>query len=216
MVAHGAGGAVGDVGAVHRLAPGGLERRRSSASTATRRGSGSTPTVAGSHAVEVTLLPPDEVLGRRTRTEVPSDEAGMRRFERPEQLPPDLAGHPHLPVRRRLRHLRVRVRRRRDRPLSCSRPTGAGVPAATELVDEVADRTDLSLCGASRRRARGRLVIARGVVPSRSSLRVVVARGRSPCVDHIRVAAPARHPARVGHRAARRASSAGGPRRSWR
>jgi tRNA A-37 threonylcarbamoyl transferase component Bud32 len=44
---------------------------------------------AGSHAVEVRLLPPTAcVVG--DGMEVPSDELGIRRFERPEQLPPDL------------------------------------------------------------------------------------------------------------------------------
>ncbi len=43
----------------------------------------------GPHAVEATLLPPGDcaVTGA---TEVPSDEVGMRRFERPERLAPNL------------------------------------------------------------------------------------------------------------------------------
>ena len=43
----------------------------------------------GKHAVEVSLLPPDDcsVAGA---TEVPSDQVGMHRLERPEQLPPNL------------------------------------------------------------------------------------------------------------------------------
>jgi len=43
----------------------------------------------GDRAVEATLRPPQdcEVAGA---SEVPSDEVGMRRFERPERLPPDL------------------------------------------------------------------------------------------------------------------------------
>jgi hypothetical protein len=45
--------------------------------------------VAGKHAVEVMLRPRDECDLAGT-TEVPSDEPGTRRFERPEQLPPAL------------------------------------------------------------------------------------------------------------------------------
>jgi hypothetical protein len=43
----------------------------------------------GVHAVEATLLPPDRCQPGDA-SEVPSDEAGMRRFERPQQLPPHL------------------------------------------------------------------------------------------------------------------------------
>ena len=45
--------------------------------------------VAGARAVEVTLLPPEH-CAVEDAAEVPSDEVGMRRFERPEALPPDL------------------------------------------------------------------------------------------------------------------------------
>ncbi len=44
---------------------------------------------AGTRAVEVTLLPP-ELCPVAHASEVPSDEVGMRRFEQPEALPPDL------------------------------------------------------------------------------------------------------------------------------
>ena len=44
---------------------------------------------AGSRAVEVTLLPPGGCATDQA-VEVPSDVAGMRRFERPETLPPRL------------------------------------------------------------------------------------------------------------------------------
>ena len=45
--------------------------------------------IAGERAVEATLRPP-EACSVEGATEVPSDEVGMRRFERPEQLTPDL------------------------------------------------------------------------------------------------------------------------------
>jgi hypothetical protein len=45
--------------------------------------------VAGARAVEVTLFPPEHCTVE-SATEVPSDEVGMRRFEDPEALPPDL------------------------------------------------------------------------------------------------------------------------------
>ena len=44
---------------------------------------------AGKRAVEVTLRPPDDCVVDGA-TEVPSDMVGMRRFEKPEQLPPAL------------------------------------------------------------------------------------------------------------------------------
>jgi tRNA A-37 threonylcarbamoyl transferase component Bud32/membrane-associated phospholipid phosphatase len=44
---------------------------------------------AGEHAVDVTLRPPGACVLQGSH-EVISDEVGMRRFERPEQLPPDL------------------------------------------------------------------------------------------------------------------------------
>ena len=45
--------------------------------------------LGGKDAVEATLLPPGDCrVGGAT--EVPSDEAGFRRYERVEQLPPDL------------------------------------------------------------------------------------------------------------------------------
>ena len=49
----------------------------------------STRTWAGEDAVQVTLLPPDE-CATTGATEVPSDEVGMRRFERIDSLPPQL------------------------------------------------------------------------------------------------------------------------------
>ena len=52
--------------------------------------SGSTPTSAATRAVEVTLLPAGARATVDGATEVPSDEVGMRRFEQPEALPPDL------------------------------------------------------------------------------------------------------------------------------
>ena len=45
---------------------------------------------AGGHAVEVRLRPPGAVPSDGA-TEVPSDEPAWRRFEQPEQLPPELA-----------------------------------------------------------------------------------------------------------------------------
>lgn len=45
--------------------------------------------VAGDHAVEATLLPSERCDVSRA-TPVPSDEVGMQRYERPEQLRPSL------------------------------------------------------------------------------------------------------------------------------
>ena len=85
----GAVGPDGHPGAVRRLAPRGLDgggRRPSTTGTAC---SGSTRTAPAGTPSKVSLLPGDEcAVG--DAAEVPSDEVGMRRFERPDRLPPGL------------------------------------------------------------------------------------------------------------------------------
>jgi hypothetical protein len=61
------------------------------------------------HRVDVTLRPPENCVVR-DEDEVPSKEPGVRPFEPIVEMPPDLRGHAHLPVGRRLRNLRLRVR----------------------------------------------------------------------------------------------------------
>ena len=54
-----------------------------------KRGRGRFQLEAGDNVVEVALHPPDE-CAVDAATEIASDQAGMRRFEAPEQLPPAL------------------------------------------------------------------------------------------------------------------------------
>ena len=72
---------------------------------------------AGTTRSTVTLQPPRRRARCANATRVPSDEAGMRRFERPEQLPPDLRPHAVYLFDRWLRDLPLRVRQRGDAPL---------------------------------------------------------------------------------------------------
>ena len=93
----GPGGADGHRRAVHRLAPCRLGGRRAWSSSAATAGS---LLQAADHRVEVTLRPPEAcAIGRRR--EVPSDELGMRRFERADAVAAGRAGHEDVPVRRR-------------------------------------------------------------------------------------------------------------------
>ena len=102
---------------------------------------------AGDHAVEVTLRPPDECTVEGA-TEVPSDEVGMRRFERPEQLPPGLRA-----VRTYLSDgACVTYRFEFDGDANASAMVALDAALAfqprAELVREVERRSGLVLCGA--------------------------------------------------------------------
>jgi len=109
---------------------------------------------AGEHAVDVTLKPPGACVLQGSH-EVISDEAGMRRFERPEQLPPDL------------RAVRMYVTEGAcvtyvfefDGNTSASAigvlDAALGFQPRTDLVAEVNDRSGLSLCGAGAPRCAG-------------------------------------------------------------
>ena len=57
---------------------------------------------------------PPEACSWRGRPRCRPTRSGTRRFEQPERLPPNLAGHALLPLRGRLRHVRVRLRRRHE------------------------------------------------------------------------------------------------------
>ena len=80
-------GPVGDVGAVHRVAPGRMGRRAASQIDDERGRFWLDSDVAGDHAVEVTLAPARPSARSRGATEVPSDEVGMRRYERRRAAP---------------------------------------------------------------------------------------------------------------------------------
>ena len=113
-----------------RLGPGRQPRRRGDACAARRRASWTAP------------------------TEVPSDEPGMRRFEQPEQLPPDLRST-RTTSSTAAASPTVRLRRRRRRAsLMFDADSALAFQPRAELVDEVRRRTGLRLCGAGAPRAR--------------------------------------------------------------
>ena len=208
-------GAVRDVGAVHRVAARRLEARRRADPPRTRRGSGSTPTAAASHAVEATLAAARAVHGAAARPRCRATRSACAASSGPSSFPPHLRSTRYYRLRRRLRHLPVRVRTAtRDRVADVRRRQRARVPAAPALVDEVARAAPACASAApARRRARAdRDDRARGArwpsvrAPRRSSSVAVAV------VTTAIVAAPARHPARAGARRCSPASSAGASR----
>jgi hypothetical protein len=102
---------------------------------------------AGTHAVTVSLLPPGDcsVAGA---SEVPSDEPGMRRFERPDRLPPALRSTRSYLFAGGC----ITYRFKFDSPQTASLLFDADGALAfqprAELVAEVRARNDLRLCGA--------------------------------------------------------------------
>ena len=110
-------------------------------------------------AVEVTLLPPER-LPVDDATEVPSDEVGMRRFERPEQLPPELRSTRVLPLPGGCVTYEFAFDGDADRVADLRRRQRARVPAPRRTGRRGARR---SRSGAVRRRSaavRGRIVRA--------------------------------------------------------
>ena len=99
------------------------------------------------------------------------------------------------------------------RPARCSPTPTARSPSnlAAPSSPRSGGRDDLSLCGAGRPVHRRIVMIARRVRASASLLRVVVVVVVADRGDRA-VAAPARHPAGLGHRADRRRRSGGPPR----
>ena len=132
--------------------------------------------VAGSRAVEVTLLPPDEVLGRRTRTEVPSDEVGMRRFERPEQLPPELRSTRTYVFEGGCVTYRFDFDGDANASLDVRGRQALAFQPASRSSTRSRERTDLSLCGAGAPPCAGGSVMHRS---RRRSSRSSCSRGRS-------------------------------------
>ena len=103
--------------------------------------------VAGGHAVEVSLLPPEK-CSVDDSTEVPSDEAGMRRFEQPEQLPPDLKVTRTYLFAGGCVTYEFAFQGGASTSLVFEADQALAFESRADLVAEVADRTDLSLCGA--------------------------------------------------------------------
>ncbi len=104
--------------------------------------------VAGSRAVEVSLLPP-ESCSVDDSTEVPSDEAGMRRFEQPAQLPPDLKVTRTYLFEGGCVTYRFAFEGGASTSLVFEADQALAFEPRSDLVSWVGDRTDLSLCGVS-------------------------------------------------------------------
>ena len=75
--------------ALHRRAPVGLEHRRRGHRQRARPASGWTPTAPGRERVTVTLTAACDTSGAQ---QIPSDQPGTRRFERPLSLVPQFSG----------------------------------------------------------------------------------------------------------------------------
>jgi len=103
--------------------------------------------VAGSHAVEVSLWPPEK-CSVDGATEVPSDEAGMRRFEQPEQLPPNLRVTRTYLFEGGCVTYEFAFKGGASTSLVFEADQALAFESRSELVARVDDDTNLSLCGA--------------------------------------------------------------------
>jgi tRNA A-37 threonylcarbamoyl transferase component Bud32 len=102
---------------------------------------------AGEHAVEVRLLSP-ESCSVRGATEVPSDEAGTRRFERPEQLPPELRTTRYYVFPGGCATYRFALHGEASAALMFDVDTALAFQPRDALVDRVHHDSGLRLCGA--------------------------------------------------------------------
>ena len=118
----------------------------------TRRGSGSTPRWPAAVQSRSRCCQPRSAPSRES-TEVPSDEAGMRRFERPQQLPPDLKVTRTYLFEGGCVTYKFEFEGDASTSLVFEADQALAFQPRSDLVDWVDERTDLSLCGASARRA---------------------------------------------------------------
>ena len=103
---------------------------------------------AGENTVEVTLLRPGDCPVAST-TEIPSDEAGMRRYEQPEQLPPDLRSTRTYLFDGGCVTYRFEFADQSDASLIHDADDALAFQQRSDVVTEVERRTGgLSLCGA--------------------------------------------------------------------
>ena len=102
--------------------------------------------VAPDHVVEVTLRPPGQ-CSIDGADEVPSDELNMRRFERPTQLPPTIRTTRTYLAAGSCVTYDYRFDNEDDASLLVELDPALGFQPRRELVDHVADRTELWLCG---------------------------------------------------------------------
>jgi tRNA A-37 threonylcarbamoyl transferase component Bud32 len=101
----------------------------------------------GNRAVEATLLPPDQ-CDVDNATEVPSDEVGLRRFERVDQLPPAARGTRYYLFEGGCVTYEFDFDGEVTASLLFDADSALAFEPRAELVDEVDDRFGLRLCGA--------------------------------------------------------------------
>jgi hypothetical protein len=101
----------------------------------------------GSHAVEVRLLRPQDCVVTDA-VAVPSDEAGVRRFEQPEQLPPNLESTRYYLFEGGCVTYQFSFGSDATASLTFDADNALSFQPRAILVDEVRDRTGLRLCGA--------------------------------------------------------------------
>ena len=101
----------------------------------------------GDRAVEATLLPPNDCAPDGA-TEVPSDEVGMRRYERPERLPPDLRSTRFYVFEGGCITYRFSFDGTTTAALMFDADRALASQPRDEVVAEVRDRNGLRLCGA--------------------------------------------------------------------
>ncbi|HUP72930.1 MAG TPA: phosphatase PAP2 family protein [Acidimicrobiales bacterium] len=101
----------------------------------------------GEHAVEATLLPPEDCTVDNA-TEVPSDEPGTRRYEQPDQLPPGLRSTRYYVFPGGCVTYRFAFSGRASAALIFDADSALSFQPRAILVDAVQERSGLRLCGA--------------------------------------------------------------------
>jgi hypothetical protein len=109
---------------------------------------------AGQHAIKATLRPPGDCVVTDA-IEVPSDEVGTRRFERPEQLRPRLLATRYYVFNGGCVTYQFDFRIEADGVLLFAIDNALGFQPRDALVDAVQAETDLRLCGAGAPRCPG-------------------------------------------------------------
>jgi hypothetical protein len=102
---------------------------------------------AGRRAVDVSLLPAQACVVTGA-TEVPSDQLGMRRFERPERLPPNLRSTRFYLFDGGCVVYRFAFSGEANASLMFDAESALAFQPRAELVEEVRERSGLRLCGA--------------------------------------------------------------------
>ena len=102
---------------------------------------------AGPRAVDVSLLPA-QACAVTGASEVPSDQLGMRRFERPERLPPNLRSTRFYLFDGGCVVYRFAFSGEANASLMFDAESALAFQPRAELVEEVRERSGLRLCGA--------------------------------------------------------------------